>query len=336
MSFGVHEEAVSPAWRTWRRRVDLDEYEARWDRLAEAGEDVHGEADLVASYVPSAVLDAGCGMGRLAIELDARGIDVVGVDLDDDLLARARRRAPGVTWVHHDLATVQLDRRFDVVAMPGNVMVFCRPVDRRAILHNMTQHLLPGGVLVAGFTLDADSGPSLGEYEALCADCDLTAEARWSTWDRQPFAGGDYAVCVHRRTRRFTVHDLVAEARSTIRRVTPAELDAARRTAGPPTVIDIRSHVDRQRFGTIEGSLHLPRTVVEWRMDPANGFTAPGMRFPDQPLVVVCNRGYSSSLAAAHLRRLGWTDVADLVGGMGEWRLGGFPVVAPDHSFLDF
>ena len=55
------------------------------------------------------------------------GIDVVGVDLDDDLLAFARRSQPSIQWVHDDLATMQLRRRFDVVAMPGNVMVYCRP-----------------------------------------------------------------------------------------------------------------------------------------------------------------------------------------------------------------
>src|SRR5262245_2357703 len=85
---------VSERWAAWRREVDLDEYEARWTHLAAAGEVVHGEADLIASLGPGPVLDAGCGTGRVAVELARRGIDVVGVDLDGDMIAVARTKAP--------------------------------------------------------------------------------------------------------------------------------------------------------------------------------------------------------------------------------------------------
>ena len=140
------------------------------------------------------------------------GFEVVGVDLDADMVAAARRKAPAMTWLVDDLARMQLPRRFDLVAMPGNVMVFCEPTDRGLIVHNMAQHLLPGGLLVAGFTLES-GGYELAEWDEHCAASGLALVARYSTWSGDAYAGGDYHVSVHRRASRFTVHDLVAEAR---------------------------------------------------------------------------------------------------------------------------
>ena len=85
----------------------------------------------------------------------------------------------------------------------------------------------------------------------------------------------------------------------------------------------------------IEGSVHIPRTVLEWHLDPANGYRHVDAQSFDQAIVVVCNGGYSSALGAASLRRLGFTDVGDLVGGMRAWAHVGLAVVAPDHSHLD-
>ena len=118
---------VSERWSQWRAETDLQEYFTRWQRLEATGQSPHGEADFIESFHPRSVLDAGCGMGRVAIELHRRGIDVVGVDLDDDLLQFARRSEPSIRWVRLDLATMSLDREFDVVAMPGNVMVYLPP-----------------------------------------------------------------------------------------------------------------------------------------------------------------------------------------------------------------
>src|SRR5690349_17968025 len=89
------------------RRVPLtpDRYDQRWEDLAAQGAEVHGEADLVASLLgppPGAVLDAGCGTGRLAIELGRRGYEAVGVDVDPALLDRARAKAPGREWLLGD------------------------------------------------------------------------------------------------------------------------------------------------------------------------------------------------------------------------------------------
>ena len=141
---------TSEAWRRWREGTDLDEYDARWERMAAAGEAVHGEADFVAALGPATVLDAGCGTGRVGIELARRGIDVVGVDVDPDMLERARRRAPDVTWVLADLATFDLGRTFDVVVLAGNVLPFVEPADRAAAVACCARHVAADGRLVIG------------------------------------------------------------------------------------------------------------------------------------------------------------------------------------------
>lgn len=187
-------------WAAWRARIDLDEYEARWDRLAASGTHVHGEADLVCTYAPASVLDAGCGTGRLAIELAARGIEVCGVDLDADLLERARRRAPQLPWIHADLATLDLGRTFDAVVLAGNVVPYAAPGVRTSLVQRCAAHVRPAGVLVAGFSL-LEGWPSAEEWEGWCRDAGLDAVDRWSAWDRSPFEPGrsDYLVSVHTR-----------------------------------------------------------------------------------------------------------------------------------------
>lgn len=192
-------ERVSDAWAKWRAGVDLNEYHVRWQQMEERGESSHGEADLVEALNPRSVLDAGCGMGRVAMELHRRGIEVVGADLDEDLLAFARADAPHITWHLTDLATASFDRTFHVVAMPGNVMIFCRASDRAKIVANLANHLADDGLLVAGFSLQKQAGAlTLPEYDEACAAAGLTLVDRFATWDRQPYAGGDYAVSVHR------------------------------------------------------------------------------------------------------------------------------------------
>lgn len=317
---------VSPRWVQWRRSIDIADYDARFERLAASGKDVHGEADLIESLHPTAVLDAGCGTGRIAIELARRGIDVTAVDLDADMVAAAAVKAPHQWWIVDDLARMQLSRRFDLIAMPGNVMLFCQPDDRRLIVHNLAQHLLPGGLLVAGFSIESD-GYTLTEWDAHCAASGLTLEARYATWNREPFTdGGDYHVSIHRRTSRFTVHDLVAEARGGLQRVSVAALDEAMRAGEQVVVIDTRQAADRHAFGSIPGSHHVPRTVLEWRLDPASGYSDPIAADPSQRIVLVCNDGYSSSLAAANLQRIGFPNATDLVGGFAAWCRAGLPI----------
>jgi SAM-dependent methyltransferase len=178
-------------------------YDRRFERLAEAGVDVHGEAVLVDSYGPGAVLDAGCGTGRVALELSRRGHEVVGLDVDRAMLDAARHKAPGLRWVEGDLADPALEfgRTFDVVVMAGNVLIFVRHGTEGAVIANAARWLAPGGLLVTGYTLRPGGfGPT--EHDALAERVGLELEERWSTWDRHPFStDDDYAVSVHRRRR---------------------------------------------------------------------------------------------------------------------------------------
>jgi len=190
---------MSEAWRRFRRHVDLDEYDARWDRLAAAGEAVHGEADFVMALGPASVLDAGCGTGRVAIELARRGVEVVGVDADPDMLDRARHRAPTLSWVLADLADVDLERVFDVVVLAGNVLPFVDPADRPAAVRGCARHLDVGGRLVAGAGL-RPGWPTIDELDRWSTDAGLALEARYDGWATEPWTpDGGYAVTVSRR-----------------------------------------------------------------------------------------------------------------------------------------
>ena len=187
----------------WNERGDVprgDDYDARWRQLAAEGKSVHGEADALCRLRPAgSVLDAGCGTGRVAIEMAARGYDVAGVDLDPAMLDTARAKAPDVAWHLADLVDVDLGRRFDLVALPGNVMIFLTPGTEAEVVANLERHLAADGLLVAGFQLGARR-LALADYDAHCAAAGLELVERWSTWDGDPFTPDDagYAVSVHR------------------------------------------------------------------------------------------------------------------------------------------
>lgn len=180
------------------RPFDGAAYQARFDALAASGRNVHGEADFVEALSPRSALDAGCGTGRVAIELARRGIDVLGVDRDASMLGQARRLAPELTWVEADLVDLDLGREFDVVVMAGNVPLFTPATSREAVVRSCAAHVAPGGALVSGFQLG--QGYDLADYEHACAEGGLELAERWATWDREPFEGRmDYVVAVHRR-----------------------------------------------------------------------------------------------------------------------------------------
>jgi SAM-dependent methyltransferase len=175
---------------------DGDAYQARFDALAASGADVHGEAAFVLAYEPRAVLDAGCGTGRVAIELARRGIAVTGVDVDPSMIDTARKLGPGVVWYEHDLASLSLGEVFDVVVMAGNVMLFTAADTQSSVVAGCARHVAPTGLLVCGFQLGR--GYSLEQYDRDCAASGLVLAERYATWDRDAFASpGEYAVSVH-------------------------------------------------------------------------------------------------------------------------------------------
>ena len=126
---------------------------------------------------------------------------------------------------------------------------------------------------------------------------------------------------------RTTLDALLREARSGLDRLEPAA--ALEAQAAGALIVDTRSHDERSQTGVIPGSLHIPRSVLEWRLDPAAdpAFHNPHVEGLDQQIVLVCAHGCSSSLAAGTLRVLGFARATDLVGGFVAWQAAGLPVL---------
>ena len=217
----------------WERSDVLrgDAYDERFSRLARAGHDVHGEASFVMAYEPRTVLDAGCGTGRVAIELHHRGVEVVGIDLDRQMLEVAVEKDPDIEWFRADLARFRLPapppapsapavgpddtsvpddeaatealeevdeaRRFDVVVAAGNVMIFLEPGTESDAVYNLADHVAPTGVLISGFQLTAGRY-DVARYDHDCAAAGLTLVERYASWSRDPWTiDSGYAVSVH-------------------------------------------------------------------------------------------------------------------------------------------
>ncbi len=187
-----------------------DAYDARWRTLQAEGVNVHGEADCVERLVHEfelgcSVIDAGCGTGRVAIELAARGFRVLGVDADLAMLERARVKAPHLEWTLADLAHWEppgeqgaLPMQFDVAVLAGNVMIFVAAGTEQAVLESTTRALHARGIVVAGFQVRPDR-LSLLDYDVSASRAGLELLTRFATWQGDPYVGGDYAVSVHRR-----------------------------------------------------------------------------------------------------------------------------------------
>lgn len=242
-----------------------------------------------------------------------------------ELLAHTRRVLVVGEPPHGHLAVLTLDPRtamrcqvfprFDGALLGASAVVSLDHAERLLLFHNVAAHLEPGGVFVVTDIVD-DLQAVVAELLERCG------------FDAVELGGR----AVARRTDRTTIHDLVAHARARLRRLTPDELDETMRSPNPPVVLDTRTPTDREHSGVIPGSVHAPRTVLEWLVDPASGYSHPSIASFDQPIVVVCNEGYSSSLAAAGLHDLGFTSATDLIGGVLAWKVAGYPVVPPgDH-----
>lgn len=180
-------------------------YIERFRRMAAEGADLAGEARMLDAMLPrhSRILDAGCGPGRVGAELAARGHDVVGVDVDPELIEAAEADHPGPRWLVGDLAELNLaavgePEPFDAAVIAGNVMAFVAPGTEALVLARVAQHLRADGVVVVGLGLDR--GYPLADLDAHAAAAGLRTEHRFATWDLRPF-GKDaaFAVTVLRR-----------------------------------------------------------------------------------------------------------------------------------------
>ncbi|MFC4147890.1 class I SAM-dependent methyltransferase [Micromonospora mangrovi] len=192
-------------WVTETKPGHSQWYIDRFRRLAAEGADLAGEARLLDALVaPGArILDAGCGTGRVAAELAARGHRVVGVDADPALVDAARADHPGPRWLVGDLAELDLAAQgeaepFDAAVVAGNVMAFVAPGTERSVLTRVAAHVRPDGLVVVGF--GTDRGYPLPDFDADAVVAGLRLEHRFATWDLRPWRDdADFAVSVLRR-----------------------------------------------------------------------------------------------------------------------------------------
>jgi rhodanese-related sulfurtransferase len=122
-----------------------------------------------------------------------------------------------------------------------------------------------------------------------------------------------------------SIDDLIDEARRHLHRVGPREALAAQQRGA--LLVDIRPQVSRDSEGRLPGALVVDRNVLEWRFDPACDARLDIASY-DLELILVCNEGYASSLAAASLQAIGIRRATDMTGGFRAWRALGLPVVS--------
>lgn len=124
-----------------------------------------------------------------------------------------------------------------------------------------------------------------------------------------------------------SIDDHLAAVRTRLSRLSPQA--AAQAADGGALLVDIRYGALRDRDGTIPGAVIVERNELEWRLDPLGSHRIPQATAHDLAVIVICNEGYASSLAAASLQDLGLHRATDLTGGFQSWRAAGLPVTPP-------
>jgi rhodanese-related sulfurtransferase len=120
------------------------------------------------------------------------------------------------------------------------------------------------------------------------------------------------------------IDDVLAAAQARLRRLTPTETAAAMREGR--VLVDTRDGDLRSRHGRIPGAVHIPLSVLEWRVDPTSGHQSAALAGHEDDLILICHEGYSSSLAAVRLQELGFEKTTDVIGGFIAWAEAGLPV----------
>jgi rhodanese-related sulfurtransferase len=129
---------------------------------------------------------------------------------------------------------------------------------------------------------------------------------------------------------RRTIDELLADARSSLDRLTPEQTVSAMEDGA--VLVDVRSDHQRERDGIVPAAVHHPRNVLEWRADPESDARDERIADHGKRLIVMCDEGYASSLAAATLQELGFDAATDLDGGFQAWRAAGLPVEPLRHE----
>jgi rhodanese-related sulfurtransferase/SAM-dependent methyltransferase len=289
----------------------------------------------------AAIIDVGGGASRLAAKLLSRGFsDVTVADLASTALATARAELQGdadsINWVECDVRNHDFGQLYDLWHDRAVFHFMVADDDRRAYLANLRRSLLQGGfVILATFGPDGPtscSGLPVQRYgkermaNVLGEEFELVEEEL----NFHPTPSGGEQQFQYALFRRHTspadpssIEELLAQARTHLDRVSPDEaMSAIRRGA---TLVDIRSESQRTSDGVIPGSYFVPRNVLEWRLDPSSPYASPELSVRGLAVILICDEGYQSSLAAATLRNFG-VDATDVIGGFQAWRGAGLPV----------
>ena len=127
------------------------------------------------------------------------------------------------------------------------------------------------------------------------------------------------------------IEDLLAQARAGLERLTPQQALAAMER-GEAVMVDIREQHHRERDGHVPGAVEIARNVLEWRCDPGSEWRDERVSDPERVVVVMCDEGYQSSLAASNLQRIGLAKATDMDGGFRAWLAAGLPVTASENG----
>ncbi|HEU0191071.1 MAG TPA: class I SAM-dependent methyltransferase [Mycobacterium sp.] len=193
----------------WMQKVAADPGHSQWyierfRSMAQAGDDLAGEARFIDAMASrgARILDAGCGPGRLGGYLAEAGHQVVGVDVDPELIEAAEHDHPGPLWLVGDLAELDLPARgiaepFEIILSAGNVMGFLAPSTRALVLERLRAHLADDGRAVIGF--GNGFGYEFSQFFDDAAAAGFTLDLLLSTWDLRPFADdSDFLIAVLR------------------------------------------------------------------------------------------------------------------------------------------
>lgn len=199
--------APAPRWFSHRTLEQREDYAHRFVRIAATGDDIDGEARFVDALADrgAAILDAGCGVGRVAARLAGCGHQAAGVDVDPILVGRGRQLYPELPLAVADLCEVSptslaaagLPGSYDLVVSAGNVMHFVAEATEAQVVASLATVLRPGGRAVFGFLTGRDYTHDRLDLDA--AAVGWIREHRFATWQCDPFGDdSDWAVSVYR------------------------------------------------------------------------------------------------------------------------------------------